>query len=266
MARIPPAAAPFIPKVLKDDSNVSVDKRKLVAQVPSDSPRASSTVANDRPPVTVRMPDGREVTSAVDAWKAKQPPPPTSARTPQADVFIPNPAALVESPRTSPTQYPMDEAAMHKLATEPLIMGGPTGCVTTTLTNLDRLGIKNFSGGTTGDVNNTRGAMVQMVLAGTWQSFALPGSTETTIRSPYGTIKAHVLNADEYERMAKAGEIPSGSVLFQTRHGFQVDEGPHGNDMAIVRDRGRDLFSYFGPNPIIYGDAKEVVLLVPRKS
>lgn len=52
-----------------------------------------------------------------------------------------------------------------------------------------------------------------------------------------------MLNADSSERVAKAGQIPSGSVLFQPRHGWDCGKGSRGNDMGI--------------------DAQEVVVLVP---
>lgn len=141
---------------------------------------------------------------------------------------------------------------------------GPTGsCVATTLGNMDRLGIPSFQGGTTADPNNSRGAMVQMVKAGRWKSLNLPGSVYTTIRSAYGTISAYVINADSYEQMAFRGEIPSGSIIFQTRHGWTVSSSASGNDMGIVRDGGRKTFNYQLMNPIIYSNAKEVVILVP---
>ena len=129
---------------------------------------------------------------------------------------------------------------------------------------MDRLGIPSFSGGTTADPNNSRGAMVQMIKAGRWTSKNLPGSRWTTIRSPYGTVGAYVIGADAYERMAYDRQIPSGAIIFQTRHGWTVSSSASGNDMGIVRDRGRYTFNYKLMNPIIYSDAKEVVILVPK--
>jgi hypothetical protein len=153
---------------------------------------------------------------------------------------------------------------MDTLATARL-NNGPTGmCVETTLKNLDRLGIPSFQGGTSADPNNPRGALVQMIKKDRWQSLPLEGSQQRTIRSPYGTVQAHVLNADAYERMAKAGQIPSGAILFQTRHGWDYSGGSRGNDMGIVRDGGRATHNYKTMSPIIYGDAREVVVLVPR--
>ena len=153
---------------------------------------------------------------------------------------------------------------LTKLATSSLRSGPDGSCVATTLGNMDRLGIPSFSGGTTADPNNSRGAMVQMVKAGKWTSLNLSGSNLRTIKSAYGTISAYVINADSYERMAKNGQIPSGAIIFQTRHGWSVNSGASGNDMGIVRDRGRHTFNYKLMSPIIYSNAKEVVILVPK--
>lgn len=143
---------------------------------------------------------------------------------------------------------------------------GPTGsCVTTTLNNMERLGVPNFSGGTGDDPNNSRGAMVRLVKTGNWTSCALPGSTNKTISSSYGSIQAAVINADAYETLAKNGQIPSGAIIFQTRHGWQYGGGASGNDMGIVRNGGRITHNYESMSPIIYGDAKEVVILIPSK-
>ncbi len=158
----------------------------------------------------------------------------------------------------------VDHPWLQKLATAALDSGADSSCVATTLGNLDRLGVPSFSGGTTADANNARGAMVQMVKGNHWTSLNLPGSQPRTIRSEYGTIQAQVLDADSYERLAKAGQIPSGAILFQTRHGWDSPNGPYGNDMGIVRDGGRVTHNYRPMSPIIYGDAKEVVVLVPR--
>jgi hypothetical protein len=108
--------------------------------------------------------------------------------------------------------------------------------------------------------------MVQMIRNGQWTSMPLEGSQLRTIASPYGTVKANVLNADAYERMAKAGEVPSGAVIFQTRHGWSANSTASGNDMGIVRNGGRVTHNYRPMSPVIYSDAREVVVLVPRGS
>jgi len=154
---------------------------------------------------------------------------------------------------------------LQKLATSPLD-NGPTGmCVATTMGNLDRLGIPSFPGGTSDDPNNPRGALVRMMREAGWVSVPLPGSEPRRISSPaFGDVTAHVISADAYERMAKAGQIPSGAIIFQTETGWDHSGGSSGNDMGIVRDNGRVTHNYASMAPIIYDYAKEVVLLVPK--
>ena len=154
---------------------------------------------------------------------------------------------------------------LQKLGTASLNTGPDGSCVATTLGNMDKLGIPSFSGGTTDDPNNSRGAMVQLVKSGNWTSCTLPGGANKTISSPYGTIQASVISADEYEKLAKNGQIPSGAIIFQTRHGWSYGGGASGNDMGIVRNGGRITHNYKPMSPIIYGDAKEVVILIPSK-
>jgi hypothetical protein len=179
-------------------------------------------------------------------------------------------------PYTAGGEYNWDESAgrrlsrrlssswLYTLATARL-NSGPTGsCVATTLGNMDRLGIPSFSGGTTADPNNSRGAMVQMIKAGRWTSKNLPGSRWKTIRSAYGTVGAYVIGADAYEKMEYNRQLPSGALIFQTRLGWGASSGASCNDMGIVRDRGRYTFNYKLMSPIIYSNAKEVVILVPR--
>jgi len=153
---------------------------------------------------------------------------------------------------------------LQKLATSPLDNGPDGTCVATTMANMDRLGIPSFPGGTLDDPNNPRGAMVRMMREAGWVSVPLPGSEPRRISSPFGDVTAHVISADKYERMAQAGQIPSGALIFQTRHGWDYSGGPYGNDMGVVRDNGRVTHNYASMPPIIYGDAKEVVLLVPK--
>jgi hypothetical protein len=183
-------------------------------------------------------------------------------------------AAIAQQSATGFQPSPVGDAAgpsvdasnpwLQKLATSRLA-GGPDGtCVRTTLNNLDRLGIPNFQGGTAADPNNSRGAMVQLLRGGEWTSLPLEGSVPRTIKSAYGTAEANVISANAYERLAKAGQIPSGAIIFQTRHGWSAKSGARGNDMGIVRDGGRVTHNYKTMGPIIYGDAKEVVILVPK--
>jgi len=92
------------------------------------------------------------------------------------------------------------------------------------------------------------------------------GSSLRTISSPQGMVQANVLDADSYERMAKRGEVPSGAVILQTRHGWSANSGARRNDMGIVRDGGRVTHHDASMSPVSYSDAREVVVLVPRGS
>ncbi|WP_368738096.1 peptidoglycan-binding protein [Myxococcus sp. AM009] len=159
-----------------------------------------------------------------------------------------------------------ENATLRKLATGALTGQGDFTCVASTLVNMERLGVPQplATGEDTG--NNPRGGMVQLVRDFGWKSLPLPGSEVQTIHSPaYGTIQANVISADAYEELALAGQVPSGAIIFQTRHDSWNDnsEGSRGFDMGIVRDGGRETFNYQSNGPLIYGSAQSVVILVP---
>jgi len=138
--------------------------------------------------------------------------------------------------------------------------------VRTTLGNMDRLGVPSFQGGTSADPNNSRGALVQLVKEGHWTSVPMADAKLRTLQSPYGKVQAWVMSADAYEAHALRGEVPSGALIFQTRHGWDYGGGASGNDMGIVRNGGRATHNYATMAPIIYRDAREVVLLVPSSA
>ena len=171
-------------------------------------------------------------------------------------------SGMVMGNATVDTNHP----TLRKLATGSLTGQGLYTCVASTLVNMERLGVPQplATGEDTG--NNPRGGMVQLVRDFGWKSLPLPGSQVETINSPaYGTIQANVISADAYEKLALAGQIPSGAIIFQTRHGSWNDNSPgsRGFDMGIVRDGGRETFNYQSNGPIIYGSARSVVILVP---
>jgi predicted chitinase len=146
------------------------------------------------------------------------------------------------------------------------LVGAGTGlCVTATLDNMQRNGVPQPSA--TGDDvgNNPRGGMVQLIRNHGWTS--LPGVGEAqTIKSPYGTVSANVIPAAQYEQLARAGKIPSGAVVFQTRHPSwnMTSDRSHGFDMGIARDGGRTLFNFADMGgPMVYPDTRSVVVLVP---
>jgi predicted chitinase len=146
------------------------------------------------------------------------------------------------------------------------LVGARTGlCVTATLDNMQRNGVPQPAATGSDAGNNPRGGMVQMIRNNGWTS--LPGvGAPQSIQSPYGTVKANVIPAAQYEQLARAGKIPSGAVVFQTRHPSwnMTSPGSRGFDMGIARNGGRTLFNFADMGgPMVYPDTKSVVVLVP---
>ena len=139
-------------------------------------------------------------------------------------------------------------------------------CVETTRANLVRAGMGDgLPSGTDADPNNPRGMMVQMLQSGKWDSMNIPGSESQTITSPYGSVKANVLSGAAYQEAIKNGQVPEGSVVFQTRHadGFDYSGGSRGSDVGIVRN-GK-IFNYAQmPKMTVYGNTDSVVVVAPH--
>ncbi|MET0403574.1 MAG: DUF1388 domain-containing protein [Cystobacter sp.] len=137
-------------------------------------------------------------------------------------------------------------------------------CVKTTRANLQRAGLKGVPSSTGDDGNNPRGMMVQMLQSGHWKSVNIPESTEQTITSPYGTVKANVLSGEAYLAAAANGQIPEGSVVFQTKMGWAYGDGSRGSDVGIVRDGA--VFNYQANRGMsVYGNnVSEVVIMHPQ--
>lgn len=172
--------------------------------------------------------------------------------------------AAAEAPAPS-ERVNRDHPHLRALATGRLVGAREGLCVTATLDNMQRNGVPQPAATGRDAGNNPRGAMVQMINNHGWKS--LPGAGEPqTIKSPYGTVTANVISGAEYEKLARAGEIPSGAMVFQTRHASWngTASGSSGYDMGIARDRGRTLFNYANMGgPMVYPDTRQVVVLVP---
>ncbi|MBM7116512.1 hypothetical protein [Archangium primigenium] len=144
-----------------------------------------------------------------------------------------------------------------------LVAGKKHSCVTTVRANLQAAGMKGVPTTTSGDKNNSRGMMAQMIQSGHWRSVAIPGATSTTIPSGYGDVQAHVLTREAYLDAASKGLIPEGSVVFQTKHGWDYGEGAYGNDVGIVRNGA--IFNYEQNNTMaIYSGLVSAVVLHPN--
>ncbi|QRN97598.1 hypothetical protein JRI60_00435 [Archangium violaceum] len=146
-----------------------------------------------------------------------------------------------------------------------LLPGRDHTCVTTVRANLQRAGLQGLPSTTSQDGNNPRGMMVQMLQSGHWHSAAIPGATQRAITSPYGTVQAQVLSGDAYMAAARDGQIPEGSVVFQTRHpaGWAYGGGSRGSDVGIVRDGGIFNYRQFSGMSVYGNNLSEVVVLQP---
>lgn len=160
-----------------------------------------------------------------------------------------------------------NDPTLQRLATGTLQRGRTGYCVRATLDNMARLGVAHPSATGNDEGNNPRGGMVQLMRDNGWRSISTPGSRTETIRSPYGTVQASVIPAAEYDRLAREGRIPSGAVVFQTRHDSWNSTAPnsHGFDMGIARNGGRTTFNYADMRqPLVYGArTQSVIVLVP---
>ena len=137
-------------------------------------------------------------------------------------------------------------------------------CVTGTLNTMRASGVPDpdYTGQDVG--NNPRGAIVQMIKDFGWQSM---GGSPITLNSPYGTVNTGVYSRSEYAALVKEGKVPSGALVFQTRHDSWngTNYKSRGYDMAIAQRKGQGLWNGIGYNrPFIYGsDTKHVIVLTP---
>ena len=111
--------------------------------------------------------------------------------------------------------------------------------------------------------NNPRGAIVQMIKDFGWKSI---GGSPVTLSNPYGTVSTGVFSGSAYDSMVKAGKVPSGALVFQTRHNSWkgTSPGSSGYDMAIAQKKGTSLWNGNEMGQWVYpGRTKKVIVLTP---
>ena len=195
---------------------------------------------------------------------------PSTGRFAEAMALTSSSTATTKTATTAATaDVDRNHPDLLKLATGKLAGARAGLCVIATLNNMQNNGVPQPAATGRDEGNNPRGGMVQMVNDFGWRS--LPGAGDPQqIKSPYGTIAANVIPAETYERMARNGEIPSGAVVFQTRHASwnQTSKGSRGFDMGLARNGGRTLFNFADMGgPMVYGSStRSVVVLVPGGS
>ncbi len=142
-------------------------------------------------------------------------------------------------------------------------VSAPVGyCVTGSLNTMQSSGVPNPAG-TGNDVgNNPRGAIVQLVKQFGWKSI---GGNATTLKSPYGSVSTGVFNKGEYSKAVDEGKVPSGALIFQTRHSDWngTSHNSRGYDMAIAQKKGNALWNGQPLGRWVYGGTTKVVALTP---
>lgn len=157
---------------------------------------------------------------------------------------------------------------LSRLASGRMVEAPMGKCVTAVLNTLQANGLPNpqAAGGDVG--NNPRGLASQLIRQYGWQP--LPGlGQEQIIRSPYGTFAANVIPERDYLAAVQAGRIPSGALVFSTRHGTWqgTSPGSRGYDVAVARNGGRNLWNgYLSGADVYSGASKWRMVLVPKGS
>jgi hypothetical protein len=112
--------------------------------------------------------------------------------------------------------------------------------------------------------NNPRGLASQLLNSYGWKP--LPGLGKTqALNSPYGKANANIIPEAQYQAALKAGKIPSGALVFSTRHSTWngTSSASRGFDVAVSRNNGRNLWNGKMNGPNIYGDTTFRIVLVP---
>lgn len=142
------------------------------------------------------------------------------------------------------------------------------GVLNTAQANGAAIGAPHVAAG--GDPNNPRGLMAQAVKDFGWTSVNIGNAKK--VKSPYGNVNVKVMNKNQWKKSVKQNKIPSGSLIFSTRHSsWDYSGGSSGNDAAIAKQGGRKLWSGHWQAVVdgvgmVYGNAtnKVVALVHPR--
>ena len=116
-----------------------------------------------------------------------------------------------------------------------------TGVILTAEANRASIGKPHVATGN--DRNNPRGLMAQAVGEHGYASIEGLGKKKL-ITSPYGNVNVNVMNFKEWTAAVKGKKIPSGALIFSTRHNdWNNDASSSGNDSAIAKNGGASLWS-----------------------
>ena len=141
-------------------------------------------------------------------------------------------------------------------------VSAPGLCVTGSLDTMQKSGVPNPAA-TGNDVgNNPRGAIVQLIRSFGWKSI---GGKSKQLNSPYGKVTTGMYSKSEYAKAVDDGLIPSGALIFQTRHSDWdgTSYNSRGYDMAISQKKGRALWNGQSLGQWVYGNTTNVIALSP---
>ena len=157
---------------------------------------------------------------------------------------------------------------LERLGDKGKLASAPRGyCTTGVLETMAANGVPNPPG-TGNDPNNPRGLAAQMIKSYGWGSVTGIGKP-TVLDSPYGKVAANVMSVSEWKRAVKSGQIPSGALVFSTRHGsWNGARSSSGYDSAIAKQKGAKLWSGHWQSQedgvgVVYAGQKSVIALVP---
>tara|TARA_B100001939_G_scaffold66738_1_gene55536 strand:- start:15628 stop:18663 length:3036 start_codon:yes stop_codon:yes gene_type:complete len=116
-----------------------------------------------------------------------------------------------------------------------------TGVILTAERNKASIGAPHVATGN--DPNNPRGLMAQAVGEHGYASIEGLGSSKR-ITSPYGNVNVNVMDLPTWTKAVKDKQIPSGALIFSTRHSdWNNAASSSGNDSAIAKEGGQKLWS-----------------------
>ena len=142
------------------------------------------------------------------------------------------------------------------------------GVIYTGEKNSAKIGDPEVSGGIDPG-NHPRGLMAWAVKKGYG---SIPGTKgrKRNIKGAFGNFGVTSMTESQWGDSVVEGKIPSGALIFNTRHGWDWNKGSSGNDAAIAQNGGAALWSGHWQSNFqhkgktvgaVYSDVKEIVAL-----